>query len=585
MIILGLNAFHGDSSACLVVDGKLVAAAEEERFRRIKHWAGLPTEAIAYCLQAGGIAIGDVDRIAINRNPGANALRKALFAFARKPSLAAITDRLKNAGKVRGVRDDIATALGVPPGTVRAQIDNVEHHLAHLASAFFVSPYREAAVVSVDGFGDFASVMWGSGHDNRIEVVDRTYFPHSLGLFYLAITQHLGFPNYGDEYKVMGLAPYGEASEMDKMRQIVKLLPEGRFELDLDYFVHHSEGVAMVWDKGEPTIGRVFSSALEALLGPARGKEDALESRHWNLAASAQAMYEEAFFHILDHVQARTGMTALALAGGCAMNSVANGKIFERSRFKDVYVQSAAGDAGGAIGAAYVIWNQELSQPRAFSMQHAYWGPEFSDQQIAALLSERQDELATQNCGITHVADESALCQRTAHAIAEGRVIGWFQGRMEWGPRALGNRSILGDPRRADMKDILNLKIKRRESFRPFAPSILRERVKEWFETDYDVPFMLQVFQIIEEKRSEIPAVTHINGSGRLQTVTEAQNHRYHRLISAFGDITGVPIVLNTSFNENEPVVCQPHEALDCFLRTRMDVLVLGNYFIERSRD
>jgi carbamoyltransferase len=582
LIILGLNAFHGDSSACLVVDGQLIAAAEEERFRRIKHWAGLPTEAIRYCLEAGGISISEVDRIAINRNPSANALRKALFAFLRKPSLAAITDRLKNAGKVRGVRDDIAAALGVPPETVRAQVDNIEHHMAHLASAFFVSPFEDAAVVSVDGFGDFASSMWGVGRGKRIELDDRIYFPHSLGLFYLAITQYLGFPNYGDEYKVMGLAPYGQPTEMEKMRRLVKLLPEGRFELELDYFVHHSEGVAMVWENGEPTIGRVFSQSLEALFGPIRKKDEPFETKHWNIAASAQAMYEEAFFHILDHVQKKTNMKALALAGGCAMNSVANGKILERSRFKDVYVQSAAGDAGGAIGAAYAVWHQELGKPRGFEMRHAYWGPEYSTEEIANLLESRKIDLDEQACNVARIDDEADLCRRTAQAISEGKVIGWFQGRMEWGPRALGNRSILGDPRRTDMKDILNLKIKRRESFRPFAPSILREQVKDWFETDYDVPFMLQVFQIQESRRHEIPAVTHVNGSGRLQTVTEEQNARYYRLIKTFGDLTGVPILLNTSFNENEPVVCRPEEALSCFLRTKMDVLVIGDYLIER---
>lgn len=583
MIILGLNAFHGDSSACLVVDGKLVSAAEEERFRRIKHWAGLPTEAIQYCLEAGGVSLSQVDRIAINRNPGANALRKALFAFARKPSLAAITDRLKNAGRVRDVKHHLATALGVPANEIRAEVDNVEHHLAHLASAFFVSPFREAAVVSVDGFGDFASAIWGVGCDNKIELADRTYFPHSLGLFYLAITQYLGFPNYGDEYKVMGLAPYGQPTEMEKMRKILKLLPKGRFELNLDYFVHHSEGVAMVWENGEPTIGRVFSGAIELLFGPVRNKDQPLAALHWNIAASAQAMYEEAFFHILEHVHAKTGLDALALAGGCAMNSVANGKIFERSKFKDVYVQSAAGDAGGAIGAAFAIWNQALGMPRGFEMRHAYWGPEFSGAEVTALLEDRKSDLAIQNCTIARIDDEAELCRRTAQAISEGKVIGWFQGRMEWGPRALGNRSILGDPRRADMKDILNLKIKRRESFRPFAPSIPREHVKEWFETDYDVPFMLQVFQILEARRSEIPAVTHVNGSGRLQTVTETQNVRFYKLIKTFGEMTGVPILLNTSFNENEPVVCHPKEALDCFLRTKMDILVLGNFVLERN--
>lgn len=584
MIILGLNAFHGDSAACLVVDGRLVAAAEEERFRRIKHWAGLPTEAIRYCLKEAGVGIECVDHIAVNRNPRAGVLRKALFALARKPSLGAIADRLRNADRVRSVRESIAQAFDVK-SAIRAEVHNVEHHLAHLASSFFVSPFRDAAVVSVDGFGDFASVMWGVGKGNRIETIDRVHFPHSLGLFYLAITQHLGFPHYGDEYKVMGLAPYGRPLLLDKMRRIVRLLPGGRFELALEYFLHHSEGVAMTWEGGEPAIGRVYSAALADLIGPARAKGDPLEDRHWNIAASAQAMYEEAFFHLLDHVHGKTGAFALALAGGCAMNSVANGKVLERSAFRDLYVQSAAGDAGGAIGAAFVVWNQELGNPRGFEMRHAYWGPEFADCEIAGLLAGRAADLNVQACSVERIADEAELCRRTAEAISEGKVIGWFQGRMEWGPRALGNRSILGDPRRADMKDILNLKIKRRESFRPFAPSILRECVKDWFETDYDVPFMLQVFQIREERRLRIPAVTHVNGSGRLQTVTPDQNPRYHRLITAFRELTSVPIVLNTSFNENEPVVCRPEEALECFLRTKMDVLVLGDHFVERQAE
>ena len=566
-----------------MIDGQLVAAAEEERFRRIKHWAGLPTESIQYCLYAAGLSMRDVDHIAINRNPAANAFRKAIFALSRKFDLAAVADRLKNASKVRGVREDIAIALGVPTSEISAQVHNIEHHLAHLASAFFVSPYREAAVVSVDGFGDFASTAWGVGQESRIDIKQRTHFPHSLGLFYLALTQYLGFPNYGDEYKVMGLAPYGRATEMSKMRQVVRLLADGRFELNLDYFLHHSDGVAMTWDNGEPTVGPVFSSMLEELFGPARKKNEPLTSHHWDIAASTQGMYEEALFHLLEYAHRKTKVSTLALAGGCAMNSVANGKIFDRSKFTEVYIQSAPGDAGGAIGAAYALWNQELGRPRAFEMKHAYWGPEFTREEIEVLLRLRVTELDAQVCCVKYVPNESELYARTAQAIADGKVIGWFQGRMAWGPRALGNRGILGDPRRADMKDILNIKIKRRESFRPFAPSILREYVKEWFETDYDVPFMLQVFQIVERKRSEIPAVTHVNGSGRLQTVTKEQNQRYYSLIEAFRSLTDVPMLLNTSFNENEPVVCRPAEALDCFLRTKMDVLVIGDYFIERQ--
>ena len=549
-VILGINAYHGDASACILRDGILVAAAEEERFRRIKHWAGFPSEAIRYCLNEAGVSIDRVEHIALNRNPSANLLKKALFAFGKRPSLAAVTDRLRNAGKLKGVAESLAAGLGVPLSAIQGKIHHVEHHLAHMGSSFLVSPFDSAAVVSVDGFGDFVSTMWGAGKDSNISVEAKIHFPHSLGLFYLAITQHLGFANYGDEYKVMGLAPYGQPTELDKMREIVRLMPEGGFELNLDYFQHHTEGVSMVWDDGEPKIGRVFTDVLVDLLGPARNKDDALTDRHWNIAASAQAMYEEAFFHLLSHVAKVTGETRLALAGGCAMNSVANGKIFDRSPFKEVYIQSAAGDGGGCIGAAYVVWNQVLKQPRSFRMEHSYWGPSYARDVVAVLLAEKSAELQDAGCTIDEIDDEAELCRRTATAISEGKVIGWFQGRMEWGPRALGNRSILGDPRRSDMKDILNLKIKRRESFRPFAPSILREHVKDWFELDQEVPFMLQVFQIQEARRHEIPAVTHVNGSGRLQTVTADQNLRYYQLIKAFFSLTGVPIVLNTSFNE-----------------------------------
>ena len=584
MNILGLNAYHGDSSACLVVDGRLVAAAEEERFRRIKHWAGFPSEAIRYCLAEGGISLDRVDHVAVNRNPSANLLQKALYAFSKRPSLAAIRDRLTNAGKVKDIRTVLGESLDFGGEAITARIHHVEHHRAHLASSYLVSPFDAAAVVSVDGFGDFVSSMWGEGTGNRIRVDGQVEFPHSLGLFYLAITQYLGFMHYGDEYKVMGLAPYGMPTEMEKMRRILRLKPRGKFELDLDSFLHHSEGVSMVWDNGEPTIGVVYSEKLADMFGPPRKKDEPLTERHKNIAASLQEMYEEAFFHLLRHVHDETGNPNLCLAGGCAMNSVANGKIFEKSPFRQLYIQSAAGDGGGAIGAAFHVWNEQLGNPRSYVMDHAYLGPAFGEPEILRTLAGREQELKMENCVIEKVSDEGDLCRQTAARVAEGKVIGWFQGRMEWGPRALGNRSIVCDPRRSDMKDILNLKIKRRESFRPFAPSIVREAVGEWFETDYDVPFMLQVYQIRQEKRKMIPAVTHVNGSGRLQSVTEAQNPRYYRLIKAFEAITGVPTVLNTSFNENEPVVCTPAEALDCFLRTRMDVIVLGDYFVERNQ-
>lgn len=583
MNILGINAYHGDSSACMIIDGKLIVAVEEERFRRVKHWAGFPVESVRNCLKTANITIEQVHHIAINRNPKANLIRKAMFAFSKKPSLQLVRNRFSNAMKVRDIRSVLSESLSSSPQAIKAQIHNVEHHRAHLASAYFVSPFDSAAVVSVDGFGDFVSAMWGVGRNNKIEIKDQVYFPHSVGLFYLAMTQYLGFPKYGDEYKVMGLSAYGKPAEIEKMQKIILLKPKGLFELNLDYFVHHAEGVSMTWDDGEPVIGKAYSEKLVELLGPERKPGEPVEERHKNIAASMQAMYEKTFFHILDHVYRQTRNPNLCLAGGCAFNSLANGKIFDQSKFKELYIQSAAGDAGGALGAAYFVWNQELGRSRSFVMDHAYWGSDYSDENIENELGAVAEELKRQNCDVKTIPDQGELCEKTAQAIAAGKVVGWFQGKMEWGPRALGNRSILCDPRRSDMKDILNTKIKRREEFRPFAPSILREEVKNWFETDYDVPFMMQVYMIKEGKRKEIPAVTHVDGTGRLQTVGREQNPLYYRLISSFGKLTGVPILLNTSFNENEPIVCRPIEALECFLRTKMDVLVLEKYFIERN--
>ena len=573
MFILGINAYHGDASACLLRDGKLVAAAEEERFRRVKHWAGFPTEAVRWCLKDAGVTLSDVTHIAVNQDAKANLWRKLGFLVASRPDVSLVLDRIRNKRERAGVGETLEKELGT---LFVGEVVSVEHHLAHLASAYLASPFEEAAAVSVDGFGDFASAAWGMGRGGDLELEDKVYFPHSLGIFYQALTQYLGFPHYGDEYKVMGLAPYGKPTHMNQLQRLIDLKEGGSFRLNLDYFRHATEKVEYEWESGEPVVGTLYTGALEDLLGPARGKDEPLAQLHMDIAHSAQAMYEEAFFHILAHVHKLYGTDALCLSGGCAMNSVANGKVYARSPFRRLYVQAAAGDAGGAIGAALVAAKTRVS------MDHAFWGPKFSDDEIGAALEGRKGEIDSQKCSVTRIPDENLLIQKTAKTIADGAVVGWFQGRMEWGPRALGNRSIVCDPRRADMKDILNAKIKRRESFRPFAPSVLREAVAAWFETDDDVPFMTQVFQIREGKRKLIPAVTHVDGSGRLQTVTSESNPRYYQLIKNFEKLTGVPMVLNTSFNENEPVVCKPEEALDCFLRTKMDVLVMGNWSVSR---
>jgi len=580
-IVLGINAYHGDSSACIVVGGKLVAAVEEERFRRIKHWAGFPSESIRYCLAEAGVALSAVDHVAVNSDPRASFARKVLFAIKRRPDPQLIIDRLRNAGKRQSIQQELDRAF--PGGGFRGQVHRIEHHLSHLASCFDVSPFERAVAVSVDGFGDFASAAWGVGEGGSVKALGRVFFPHSLGVFYQAITQFLGFPHYGDEYKVMGLAPYGEPRYLAEMRRIVTLLPDGTFELSLRYFRHHKERVEYAWSGGSPSVGTLYSDALVDFLGPARDPSEPLTQRHKDLARSAQAMYEEAFFHLLQTLHRKHGGDAVCVAGGCGANSVANGKITLRTPFRHVYVQSAAGDAGGAIGAALVVAKSSGERVPGGQMPHAYWGPSYDDATIGQLLDQRKADLSAAGCEVQRYEDDGELCKAVAARIEGGAVIGWFQGRMEWGPRALGNRSILCDPRRADMKDVLNLKIKRRESFRPFAPSILREAVDDWFEQDHDVPFMMQVFQVRTDKRALIPAVTHVDGSGRLQTVSKEHNPRYHRLISELKARTGVPIVLNTSFNENEPVVCKPEEALECFLRTKMDVLALGSHVITRA--
>lgn len=583
--ILGINAYHAGSAACLIRDGDLVVAAEEERFNRLKYCAGFPNEAIQFCLTEAGISAYDLDHVGISRDPSANLHKKVLFALRRRPSFDLIRDRLANAAKVRDPRGALIEALGLESASLRAQFHNVEHHRAHLASAFFVSPFKESAVLSVDGMGDFVSTMWGVGKENRIDVRGTIPFPHSLGFFYTAVSQWLGFPKYGDEGKVMGLAPYGQPIYLDKMRKIVRLQRDGTFELDLDYFVHHAGGVTMAWDAGTPVLGTMYSQKLIELFGPPRdpaarpepGTDSGIGiSRHYlDVAASLQAMLEEAEFALIEMLQRLTGQTAICIAGGVGLNSVVNGKIRPRTAFKDIFVQPAAGDAGTALGAAYHVYHQVLGNPRIYEMKSAATGPEFDDCVIARILDAR---------GLTYASvSDDVASRRAAELIADGNVVGWFQGRMEWGPRALGNRSILADPRRTDMKDILNARIKQREPFRPFAPSVLIEATGDYFDQDYPDPFMMKVYNVNPSKRDEIPAVTHVDGTGRLQTVDRETAPRYWRTIKEFEGITGTPVVLNTSFNENEPIVCRPEEAIDCFLRTKMDALVIGNHVVQKS--
>jgi carbamoyltransferase len=570
---LGINAYHGDAAAAITKDGQLLAAVEEERFNRKKHCAGFPVESMRYCLEFANVPLEEIDHIGISRDPSAHLHKKVLFSLKRLKNLSGqIMERLANAAKVRDLRTELTNALGTS-SELRAQFHNVEHHKAHMASCFFVSPFERAAILSIDGFGDFISTMWGVGEGTNMQVLGQVEYPHSAGIVYTATSQYLGFPKYGDEGKVMGLAPYGRPGYLTEFREILRSDDCG-FKLNLDFFRHDSEGVDMTWDNGSPTIGQIFSDKFIETFGPARLKDEPLTSRHEDIAASLQARLEEISFEILRRLHDRTKLDRLCLAGGVAYNSVMNGKILLRTPFKELYIQPAAGDAGTAIGVCYYIHNSTLGQPRSYVMENPYTGPAFSNHDIAAVL--KKNGLAGREMS------QRAVTQTAAQAIADGKIVGWFQGRMEFGPRALGNRSIVVDPRRGDMKDILNARIKKREPFRPFAPSVLVERVGEYFEQTHPSPAMLMVYQVKAEKRSVIPAVTHVDGSGRLQTVSRRDNPLYYQLISDFEKLTGVPVVLNTSFNEDEPIVCNPQEAIECFQRTRMDSLFIGNYLVER---
>lgn len=573
MYILGINAYHGDSSACILKDGIVIVASEEERFRRIKHWAGFPSEAIKFCLSEAGIDITQVDYITISRDPSANLHKKIIHAAKNLISVKTLKSRLANTKKVAGVKTELSKVFHVAEEQIKAEVKNIEHHRSHLASAFFASPFNEAAILSIDGFGDFTSTMIATGKGKKIEVLDAVIYPHSAGIFYTSLTQYLGFPHYGDEYKVMGLAPYGEPKYVDLLKKVLIFKENGLFELDTKYFTHADVGVTMSWENGDPHIESIFSKELENLLGPARKQGEELTQKHKDIATSVQRITEDLIFHILNHLQKKTGLENICIAGGVAQNSVANGKILEKTTFKNVYIPSAGHDAGTALGSALWLYNHILENDRLPAIYNAYTGAKSSNEEIEACLKLQQVEYTKYN--------DDELLNVVSDALVNGKVIGWFQGRAEFGPRALGHRSIIVDPRRTDAKELLNSKIKRRESFRPFAPSILEEYVSEYFEKTDKVPFMEKVYPIRKEKHGEIPAVTHVDGTGRLQTVEKGD--RYYDLIERFRQKTGTPILLNTSFNENEPIVNTPKEALDCYLRTEMDMLVMENCVISRK--
>jgi carbamoyltransferase len=575
MLILGLNMFHADASAAVVLDGVVKFAIAEERLNRHKHFGGFPALAIKACLDAVGAKISDVEHVAVGQDSDANLVKKVQYALTNPGKILNFIRLRQRKEAMRDVRSLIAKSLDIDPSALRFVEHHLEHHIAHIASAYYCSPWEKAAGFSYDGSGDFVSTMTARCDGNEIDVLERVYLPHSLGSFYTMICEFIGYSKYGDEGKVMGLAPYGKDRYVEEIDRIVKPKNSG-FELDLRYFkpLGSNQGMQVLPD-GTVRLARHFSGRMEKLFGEPRKPHTEIEQRDMDLAFAMQHRFEEIFFHLLNRLHERVPLDKIAMAGGCALNSVANGKIFDRTPFRSTYIQPAAGDEGLAIGAALHTYHSVLKQSRRHELKNSYLGPEFSNERI---------EAALQNVGLQYKKFErQALLDATAEQIASGNVVGWFQGRMEWGPRALGNRSIVAHPGLPNMKDVLNARIKHREWFRPFAPSILAEHQHEFFEHDHPSPFMLHVYKIRPEKRKALCAVNHVDDTGRLQTVTRDENPMYYDLISAFHRKTGIPVVLNTSFNENEPIVCTPEEAIDCFRRTRMDVLAIGPFMVVKA--
>jgi carbamoyltransferase len=575
MLILGLNMFHADASAALVQDGEVVFAIAEERLNRVKHYAGFPALAVKACLDAVGARITDVDHVAVGQDSDANLAKKVQYALTNPAKILNFIRLRQRKEAMRDVRSLLVKALDVDLKDLRFEEHHLEHHIAHIASAYYCSPWEKAAGFSYDGSGDFVSTMMARCEGNDITVLERVFLPHSLGSFYTMICEFIGYKKYGDEGKVMGLAPYGKDTYCEQVGKVIEV-SDSAFRLDLNYFMPLGSNQGMqIQPDGTVRLARHFSDRMEQLFGQPREPQAEITQRDMDLAYAMQHRFEEVFFHLLKQLHQRVPVEDLVMAGGCALNSVANGKLFHQTPFQRTWIQPAAGDEGLAIGAALHTWHSTLQQPRCYQMKNSYLGPEFSDSRI-------ESDLKQANLGYRKL-ERQPLLDAVAEQVAAGNVVGWFQGRMEWGPRALGNRSIVAHPGLPDMKDVLNARIKQREWFRPFAPSILVERQSEYFEYDHPSPFMLHVYKIRPEKRAQLCAVNHVDDTGRLQTVSREENPLYYDLIQAFERRTGIPVILNTSFNENEPIVCTPEEAIDCFKRTRMDVLAIGPYLVLKA--
>lgn len=575
--ILGLNFDHADTSAAIFENSNLLAAAEEERFTRIKHDISFPINAIKFCLSQAKINISQVNYITLNSKPTNLILRKFIYILLNPKSYPLFFKNILNISNKLSVKQFLSQ-LDAKNNFI-GKVKYYDHHLSHLASSFYYSPFKYSVNLSMDGFGDFTSCSWGVIRNNELKIDDRIFFPHSLGIFYQAITQYLGFKNYGDEYKVMGLSSYGKPTYIKLISELVNYNKKFNFELNLKYFSHYNKKILIINKNQPPFFLDLYSSELEKLLGPKRKKKDEITQRHKDIAKSTQIVFENIFFNLLNDLYDKYKIKNLNLSGGCVMNSVANGKIIYNTNFKKIYISSNPGDAGGSIGSALCLLKElnKKQTKKKINDPMPYLGDCFSNDEIELIINQYK----LKNKFEVKKLENNQLFFYVANLISKSYIVGWFQGNMEWGPRALGNRSILADPRNHKIRELLNLKIKRRENFRPFAPSIIYEHMDEWFEIKTPVPYMSEVYKIRDNKRTLIPAVTHIDGTGRLQTVTK-KNGRFYSLLKAFHKKTKVPIVLNTSFNENEPIVRTPNEAIECYLRTKMDVLVMQDWIIKR---
>ena len=572
-IILGINTYHADSSACIIVDGKLIAAIEEERINRIKHFSGYPIESIRECLRIANKQDTEITDIAFNTKPLSNLFAKGVF-FLKNFSYDknSFSERFKKKINVKKLLFENFTL------NTNIKFHYIEHHLAHIASAFYPSGFKDAVGLSIDGSGDFVTLAISECKNNKITLTEKTNFPNSLGIFYHAMTQFLGFKNYGDEYKVMGLAAYGTPKYFNKIKaNLFKDNNKLIFELNLDYFNHHKNNFQYITED-TLYIDEIFNSNLIKLFSPELENKTNKEQFIKDFAASVQKVYEFFFKKIIEKLFLNNFSKNLVFAGGCALNSSANKFITnEKKQFRNIYIPCAPGDNGGALGAAFVVSAKYSTKVENF--KNPYLGKEFSNHEVLEILKHNnyKDKVTYK-----FMENDVDLFKSAAQLISEGNVIGWFQGCMEFGPRALGNRSILADPRNPNMKSIINMKIKRRESFRPFAPSVIEKYQSDWFESDFTNPYMSSLAIVKSDKQKKIPSVTHIDGTARLQTVNSNNNSKYLNLINAFYLLTGVPILLNTSFNENEPIVMKPEESLDCLIRTDMDAVFINNYLVTK---